>query len=57
MNSNRIQSNEFKESIHEQLKKIRKAMQDMKEEFNKDIEILKKNQIKREDEKRYKLKA
>jgi hypothetical protein len=57
MNSNRIQSNEFKESIHEQLKKIRKAMQDMKEEFNKDLEILKKNQIKREDEKRYKLKA
>jgi hypothetical protein len=34
--------NEFKENTNEQPNKIRKTMQDMKEEFNKDTEILKK---------------
>jgi peptidoglycan hydrolase CwlO-like protein len=34
----------FKEDTNKQLNKIGKTVQDMKEEFNKDKEILKKNQ-------------
>jgi hypothetical protein len=34
--------NEFKESKIKQLNKIRMTMQDIKEEFSEDIEILKK---------------
>jgi coenzyme F420-reducing hydrogenase alpha subunit len=34
--------NELKENTNKQLNEIRKTRQDMKEKFNKDIEILKK---------------
>jgi division protein CdvB (Snf7/Vps24/ESCRT-III family) len=37
--------NEFKEDMNKQLSKIRKTMQNMKGQFNKEIEIGKKNQI------------
>jgi hypothetical protein len=33
----------FKDNMNKQLNEIRSAMQDMEKEFNKDIEILKKN--------------
>jgi hypothetical protein len=35
--------NEFKENTNKQLNVIGKTMKDMKEEFNKDIEIMGKN--------------
>jgi hypothetical protein len=38
--------NELQENSNEELNEIKKTMKDMKEEFNKDIEILTKNQIK-----------
>jgi hypothetical protein len=37
--------NEFKEDTNKQLNEIRKTILDMKEEFNKDTEIPKENQI------------
>jgi hypothetical protein len=38
--------NELKEDTNKQLNKIRETMQDMKGEFNKDIESLKRKQMK-----------
>jgi Sec-independent protein translocase protein TatA len=37
---------EFKDNTNKWLNEIKKIMQNMKEEFNNDIEILKKNKLK-----------
>jgi hypothetical protein len=42
MRSEDEQLNEFKVNTNEQLKKIKKTMQDLKEELKKDIEVFKK---------------
>jgi predicted nucleic acid-binding Zn-ribbon protein len=43
---NKLKEDMHKENVNKQLSEIRKTMQDMKEEFNKNTEILNKNQTK-----------